>query len=309
LVRATGQESGEADPGQDREPAERLFGAERVAERGDARERADERLEVDERARELRGHAHLRPGEQPERGQRAGEAEPRHGGDRTARGGRGRRALEQHRDRQRRERGGAELHGRRRAGIAAGEQPRLDHDQSRRAGDRREHEQVAGERRAGAAAARDEADAGERDERAAPGGGARGRAPDRGGDDRHEHRHGADEQCRVTDARALDPGVLEQDHAAVAERAGARHRGRQRPAQAATRDQRQDRRGEGEARHGEPARAEPVEAELGQRHGEPPERARGQEREDRAAAAGRGRRVREVHGHIFGWMHRISSWI
>ena len=60
-------------------------------EHDDAGERADQRLEVHERARELRGHARLRPGEQPEGERGAGQREREHGDDRAG-GGRARAA-------------------------------------------------------------------------------------------------------------------------------------------------------------------------------------------------------------------------
>jgi Lrp/AsnC family transcriptional regulator, leucine-responsive regulatory protein len=85
----------------------------------------------------------------------------------------------------------------------------------------------------------------------------------------------------MADAGALDTGVLEQDHPAVAERARGDDGGRERGTQVAAREQRKHRRGDGEPRHCEPARAEPLEAELGQRHGEPPQGPRCREREDR----------------------------
>jgi hypothetical protein len=309
LVVATVQERRDRDAGEDRQPAERLREAYRLIERDHAAERADERLEVDERARELRGHLHLRPCEQPERDQRAGQPEPDRRGDRTARGRRRGRALGDHGHGQRRERCGAELDGGHRAGIAAREQPRLGDDQPRGAGDRREHEQIAGERRAGAAAARDEADAGERDERAGPGACASGAASGPGGDQRHEHGRGADDQRGMADARALDPSVLEQDDPAVADRARRGHRGRKRSAQVTASEDGEDRRGDGEAHHRQPARAEPLEAELGQRHGEPPERAGRCEREDRTPAPSRecGQELR--HEHIVGEIRPNSSWI
>ena len=295
------------DPGEDRKPAERLPGPDGVAERDDAAERPHQRLEVDERARELGRHAGLGPREQPERGQRAGQPQPRHRRDGTGCRGRRRSPLGDDRHGQRCERGGAELHGRHGTRVAARQQPRLEHDQRRGARDRPEHQQVAGGRGAGAAATGDETDAGERDERAAPRRRPGARAPEPGGDQRDEHRRRADDQRGMADAGALDPGVLEQDHASVAERAGAGDRGRQRAAQAAARQEREDRRGDREPGHREPAGAEPFEPELGQGHGQPPQRARRGKREDRAAATGQA--VREGHAHIVGQNVRNSSSI
>jgi len=310
LVRATVTalgEGGDGDPGQDRQPAERLLERERVPERDDSRQRADERLEVEERPGELRRHTNLRPREQPERRQRAGQPERGHGGQRSRPRRRGRRPFGDRRHRQRGERGGAELNCGDRARVAAGEQPRLKHDEPGRARDRREHEQVARERRAGAPGAGDERDAGDGDERAGPRSGAGGPAPGRRRDHDDEHGHGADDQGRVAHARALDARVLEQDHGAVAERArGGDARG-QRRAHMAAREQREQRRGEREAHDGEPARAEPLQAELRQRHREPPQRAGRRQREDRAAAARCGRVLR--HEHIVGGIVRRSSEI
>jgi len=311
LVRATvitPRERGEGDAGEDRQPAERLLWPDRVLERDHSRKRADERLEVDERACELRGDARLGPREQPERRQRAGQAEPDDRSDRAGRRRRRRSPFGDRRHRQRRERSGAELHGRHRAGVAPREQPRLKHDQRRGAGDRREHQQVARERRAGAAAAGDEPDAGDGDERAGPRGGARRPASERGGDHRHQHGHRADDERGVADASALDPGVLEQDHRAVAERARGRHAGRERGAQPAASENGEQRRREAEPGDGEPARAEPLQAELRHRHREAPEGAGRGESEERAAAAGRDR-ARERHGHIVGRIGRNSSSI
>jgi predicted CxxxxCH...CXXCH cytochrome family protein len=84
----------------------------------------------------------------------------------------------------------------------------------------------------------------------------------------------------VADARALDPGVLEQDHDAVAAGARGGDARRERGAQAAARDQREQRRREPEAHGGEPSATEPVQPELRQRHGEPPQDACGDEGDD-----------------------------
>ena len=299
-------ERGDRDPEKDRGPTQGLLEPNRVLEGDDSGERAYERLEVDERARELRRHAHLRPREQPERGQRAGQPERRHGGERAGSGRRRRRSLGDRGHRQRGQRRGAELHGRDRARVAAHEQPRLEHDQAGRARDRSEHEQVAGERGAGAAAACHQGDAGDGDERAGPARGPGGPAPGGRCDHDDEHRHRADDQRGVAHARALDARVLEQDHGAVAESARRGDAGPERGAQVAPGDQREQRRGEREAHHGEPARAEPLQAQLGQRHGEAPERAGRDERNDRAATIVQGR---PGHGHIVGRMVETSSRI
>jgi hypothetical protein len=302
-ARAAVQERRQRDPGEDGEPAEPLRDADRVAERDDAAERAHERLEVDERARPRRRHLRLAPGEQPEAGERAADREREHSGDGSRRGRRRRGALGQQRHGQGEQRRRAELDRRHRARVAPGEQLRLHDHERRRAGHRGEHEQVARERRARAAAAGDERHTGDRDQRAGPAGGTAAGAPEGRRDHGDEHRRGADHQRGMADARALDPGVLQQDHAAVAERACRRHGWRQRRAQVAAREQRDQRRGEREPGNGEPARAEPLEAELGQRHGQPPQRSRGGERDDRPCAA------REGHDRSVGRRARNTSLI
>ena len=78
-----------------------------------------------------------------------------------------------------------------------------------------------------------------------------------------------------------DARVLQQDHGAVAQRARERDRGVERAAQPPPRQQRERERGQREAGHGQPAGAEPLQAELGERDREAPEDARAREREDR----------------------------
>ena len=121
MSRAAGQRA-DRDAGEDRDAARDLCGSHDVVERDRAGEGADERLEVHERARELGGHARLRPREQPEGEHGAGERERQHGDDGAGGGGRRRGAFQDHGERQRGEAAGAELdrgHGRR---IAAREQ-------------------------------------------------------------------------------------------------------------------------------------------------------------------------------------------
>ena len=285
MSRAAGQRA-DRDAGEDRDAARDLCGSHHVVERDRAGEGADERLEVHERARELGGHARLRPREQPEREHGAGERERQHGDDGAGGGGRRRGALQDHGERQRGQAAGAELdrgHSRR---IAAREQVGLGHDERGRHRDREQDEQVADERGPHPAAAGHEGDAGEREQRAAPHEAAAGAAAEHGGDGRHEHRHGTDDQRGVAHARALDAGVLEHDHDAVAERARSRDGRGERRAQTAAGDERQQRRRDREAGDGEPARAEPVEAELRERDGEAPESARQGEGDDRGTAIG-----------------------
>ena len=110
-----------ADAGEDRRAAGELRRAERVVERDDAGQRADQRLEVDERARELGGHARLRPGEQPEGERRAGEREREHRDDRAAAAvGAGGAPSNDDRERQRGDAAGGELDRGDRGGVAAG---------------------------------------------------------------------------------------------------------------------------------------------------------------------------------------------
>jgi hypothetical protein len=185
--------------------------------------------------------------------------------------------------------------------IAAGEQPGLGDDERRRHRDRQQDEQVAGERRARAAAAGHQADAREREQRASPHEPAARSAAEHGRDGGDQHRHGADDQRRVAHARALDTGVLEHDHDAVAERAGHDDRRGERGPQVAARDERQQRRRHGEARDREPARAEPLEPELRERDREAPEGAGEGQRDDRgtASAAGAGLIRRARRGHTY----------
>jgi Lrp/AsnC family leucine-responsive transcriptional regulator len=275
----------QSDAREDRRAARRLRRPERLAERDGPRERADERLQVHERAGQRSRHACLRPREQPEGGECAEDREAGDRGDGRGRGRRRRHALRRQRDRQRDQRGAAELdrgHGRR---VAAGEQLRLDHDERRRSDHGRQHERIARERRPGAAGAGDQADAGDPDERPEPGERPGRAAPGRHAQDRDQHRHGADDQRGVADAGALDPGVLEQDHDAVAGGARGGDARRERGAQPASREPREQRRRESEADGGEPGAAEPLEAELGQRHREPPQDACGDEGEDRRCTA------------------------
>jgi hypothetical protein len=75
----------------------------------------------------------------------------------------------------------------------------------------------------------------------------------------------------VAHARALDAGVLEHDHEAVADGAGEQDPRRERGAQVPAAYEREQRRGEGEARDRQPAAVQPVQDELGERDGEPPQ--------------------------------------
>ena len=76
----------------------------------------------------------------------------------------------------------------------------------------------------------------------------------------------------MSNAGPADAGVLQEDRTAVAERARGQHRGSERAAQPAPagRDQ-QDRGGQAETDHGEPPRRQPLQGQLGQRHGGAPQ--------------------------------------
>ncbi len=171
------------------------------------------------------------------------------------------------------------------AAVASFEEARLRDDEGGRENRRGEDEQVAERRRATTGGTGHERDPGERDPVARPGEGAGSRVPEAGGDECDEHGDCPDDHGRMAHARVRDSQVLEHDHGSIAERAGehdARHEG---GAQAATTGQREQGRGGGEACRGEPGRAEPAERELGERHGQTPQRAGGGERGDRGAVA------------------------
>jgi hypothetical protein len=250
-----------------------LARAGRLAERDPAGRGADERLQVEEGAGRLGGHARLPVGEQPERQQCAGQRQGCQRDHGAGGGGRRGRALPHRGHGQGQQRARAELDGGDGGRVTALEQPRLRHDERGRQRDGAEHEEVAGQRRAGPARARDGGHAHEGYRVPAPRDRARRAVPERRGEQRHQHGHRADHQRGVADARALDARVLEQDHRAEADRARSGDAGRQRRAQAAPAGHREQRGGEGEPEHGQPARAQPVERELRQRHGQAPQRA------------------------------------
>jgi hypothetical protein len=268
------RQAAQADARQDGQAARDLREPDLVTERHRARDGAHQRLEVEERPGDLGRHPALTEREQGERGQRPAQ---RQRGDREHRPAPGRhdgRALGQHRHRQRAQRGAQELHGGHRDRVAAGQQAALGHRDRGRQQQRDQDQAVPGQRgTASAAAHRDQADAAERHHEAEPCHRRRHRPVPHRGDRRDQHRHRPDQQGRVGDAGPRDAGVLHHDRASVPERPGHQHRGRERPleATAPARHGQQDRGCQPEPGHGEPARRQPGQGHLGQRHGGAPQ--------------------------------------
>jgi hypothetical protein len=71
----------------------------------------------------------------------------------------------------------------------------------------------------------------------------------------------------------------------------------------------EQRRGETEAEHGQPARVEPLERKLRQRHGEAPEHPRRDERGERPTAITHVDVAAEVHALSVGHFAGFSTWI
>lgn len=223
------------------------------------------------------GNAALPEGEEPEGKQRSGDGQGREGEQRRRAGQLVRHPLAQHGHGKRGEGAGEELHRGHSGGIAALEKAWLGDDESRREECRGEHEQVPTRGRAATGGAGDQADAEQGEAVAAPGERPGAGVTETGGDERDDHRHGADDDGGMAHARMSDARVLEHDHPAEAERARGGDARRPRGAQSApARDGKQGR-GDGEARKGQPGRPQPSERELGQRHGQAPESARGSE--------------------------------
>jgi len=280
------RERAQRDARDDRGAAERLGRAGGVAEDHDPRDRADERLDVDERSGHLGGHPGLAVGEERERQQRAGGHEG-HGGQERARAVRGGGDALGRRQRHGGERGPEELNRGDRNRVTPAQQAGLRHGERGRQQQRREHQAVAADRGTAAPAAGDHADAGERHGEPDPGHRARHRVLPERRDERHEHRDRADQQCGVGDAGAGDAGVLQEDRPAVSEGTRCQHQrraGGAHPAGAAGRHGEQDRGGQAEADEREPARRQPLQGQLGQRHGSAPEEPGGGEGGDCAAA-------------------------
>jgi hypothetical protein len=253
-----------------RAPAD-LHGAERVAEDGDAGDGADQRLEVEERPGDLGRHPALPEGEQRERHQRAERRQRADGQDRAGAGRDGRCALRDQGEGQGGHRGRQELHGGDRDRVAAGQQPDLRDGERSPDEQGDQHQPVAGQRRAAPAAAGDQADAAERGHEADPGHRAGHAVVPQRGDDRDQHRHGPDQQRRVGHAGPGDAGVLNDDRPAVPERARDQDLGRERGPQPRAARGQQDRGGQPETNDREPARCQPLQGQLGQRHGGTPQ--------------------------------------
>jgi hypothetical protein len=134
-------------------------------------------------------------------------------------------------------------------------------------------------------AAGDQADPGQRQREARPGHRARHGALPHGRDDRDHHRDRADQQGGMSNAGPGDPGVLQHDGTPVAERAGGEHGGPERGPELAAGGREEDRGGHGEPHEGEPARRQPVQGQLGQRHRGAPEQPGGDQGGEGAAVA------------------------
>jgi hypothetical protein len=271
----TARSGTQRDAGQDRRRAQELKPAEGIVEGQRAHRPADQRLQIDEGPGELGRDTRLPKGEEDEGQERAREGERECGGQRRGPGQRRGQALEGQGDRQSDDRPRPELHGRDRRRIATGEQPRLSHDESGGAGHGEHHEQVALERRVVAASSGDERHACQREAEARPGHQSRSPPPERRVEQRHENRCRTDDQRRVGDAGLPEAQILDNDHKAIAAGAPGHDRERERATQPAPGQERQWKRGEREADHGEPGRIEPFECQLRQRDGEAPEQAGG----------------------------------
>jgi hypothetical protein len=196
------------------------------------------------------------------------------------------------RERQGRQGGPNELHGRHRDRVAAAQQAALGHGKGGPEQQGQDDEAIAEGRGAAAPAARDQDDAGQGHGEPDPRHGAgHGVLPERR-DDRDQDRRGADQQRGVGDARPGDPGVLQDDRPAVPDRAGGQHERRTGGADPGARGRvagghaEQDRGGEPEARGRQPAWLQPLQGQLGQRNGGPPQQPGGNEGSDSAAAVG-----------------------
>ncbi len=257
----------QGDPGEHRGGAGDLPARCRIAEREPAHDGADDGLEVDERARQLGRDPSLSEREQPERQQRSdcgqrSEREHR-GGVRRGR----RRPVHQHGDRERDDGTRRELDRGHRGRVASREQARLAHDEPGRQDDRGEHQPIAERRRAAATVPGHERDTHERERVARP----VARPPRPPAEPRRKQRdqHGdhADDHRGVAHARVVDAGVLEHDHGAESDRAAEGDARRERLAEPAAPCEGEQRCGDAEPRHREPARAQPRERQLRERHG------------------------------------------
>jgi len=263
------------DADQDRRRAHELKLAQGIVEGQRANRPADQRLQIDEGPGEFGSDARLTQGEEDEGQERAREGERERGGQRRRPWQRGGQALEGQGDRQSDDRARSELHGRDGRRLATGEHPRLGHDERGGAGHGEQHEQVSHERRLAAATSGDERHARQRESEARPGHQSSRPPPERGVEQRHENRCRTDDQRRVGDAGLPDAQILDDDHEAIAAGAPGHDRERERATQPAPGQERQWKRGEREADHGEPGRIEPFECQLRQRDGEAPEQAGG----------------------------------
>jgi hypothetical protein len=265
------RQAAQADARHDGRAAADLYRAERVTEEGDARDGADQRLKVEERPGDLGGHPALPEGEQREGHQRAERRQRADGQDRARAGRDGRCALRDQGEGQGGHRGRQELHGGDRDRVAAGQQPDLRDGERSPDEQGDQHQPVAGQRRAAPAPAGDQADAAERHHEADPGHRPGHAVVPQRGDDRDQHGHGPDQQRRVGHAGPGDAGVLHDDRPAVPERARDQDVGGERGTQPRTAHGQQDRGGQPETNDRKPARCQPLQGQLGQRHGGTPQ--------------------------------------
>jgi hypothetical protein len=265
------REAAQPDPGEHRRAPGKLPRPDRVAEEHRARHGADERLDVEEGPGHLGGHPALRVSEQGERQQRADGRQGGGGQDGPGGSGDGRPALGDGRERQHGQGGAEELHRGRGDRVPARKQPRLCHRERGRYQQGRQYERVPGGARPAAVAAGDQADAGQGQGEPSPRHRARHGALPYRRDHRDHHRYRADQQGGMGHAGPGDTGVLQYDGAAVADRAGGQHGGPERGPEVVAGGREQDGGGRGEAHEREPARRQPVQGQLGQRHRGAPE--------------------------------------
>jgi hypothetical protein len=288
----------------DRRAPGRLQRAHRVAERDDSGQRADQRFEVEESPGRFGRDPLLAVGEQGERDQRAEDGQRQRGQDRARRVRYRRQPLRDHGIQQSGQGRPEELHRGDRDRVPVAQYPVLGHGERGRHQDRQQHQAIADRGGTAAMSAGDQADPGQRHPEPEPGHRpGHGPLPDRG-DHRDQHRHRADQQRGVGHAGQRDAPVLQDHRAAVSGRAGEQHQRRARtpqptpglgpglgPVSIPPGHHEQDRGGQAEPGHGQPARRQPGQGELGQRNGGAPQRpGSGQGRDGEAAVV--------VHAYI-----------
>ena len=171
-------------------------------------------------------------------------------------------------------------------GVAALEQPGLGHGERGRESERGQDQDVAGQGGPAAPGGGDQDDPGERHREPGPGRRRPQPALPGGGHEGHEHGRGPDEQGGMADAGAGDPGVLDQDRPAVADRPPGRHGRAPGTTDPAPEHGQEHGRGQAEPGHREPARRQPGQGELGHGHGRAPQQPGGGERAQGGTAVG-----------------------